>query len=414
MGAGFGGLEAAHRLAGAPVEVTIVDQRNHHLFQPLLYQVATASLAGSEIAWPIRHLLQRRRNVATVLARVADVDTTNRRVHYADGGAIDYDTLIIATGARHAYFGHDEWEPYAPGLKTLGDAIVIRSRILCSLEMAERETARARRAALLNFVVIGGGPTGVELAGTIAELAHDHIRKDFHQLDTREARVILIEAGPRILPGFTEPLAQYAQRALKRLGVEVELGRPVTECSANGVVFGDQQLPASVILWAAGVQASPAAEWLKVPADRSGRVQVNPDMSVPGHPDVFVIGDTAPINAWHGKPVPGIAPAAKQQGRHVAEIIKSRLRGDTTSRPFRYKHAGSLATIGKRAAIIDFGWIKLRGWLAWWMWGIVHIYFLIGVRNRLAVALSWLWIYTTGDRSARLISRKVELHKYKH
>ncbi|HKI69096.1 MAG TPA: FAD-dependent oxidoreductase, partial [Verrucomicrobiae bacterium] len=217
-----------------------------------------------------------------------------------------------------------------------------------------------------------------------------------------------------ILPGFTEPLAQYAQRALKRLGVEVELGRPVTECSANGVVFGDRQLPASVILWAAGVQASPAAQWLNVPADRAGRVQVNPDMSVPGHPDVFVISDTATINAWHGKPVPGIAPAAKQQGRHVAEIIKSRLRGDTTSRPFRYNHAGSLATIGKRAAIIDFGWIKLRGWLAWWMWGIVHIYFLIGVRNRLAVALSWLWIYTTGDRSARLISRKVELHKYKH
>lgn len=413
IGAGFGGLEAAHRLAGAPVHITIVDQRNHHLFQPLLYQVATASLATSEIAWPIRHLLQRRRNVTTVLATVTSVDTANRKVLYADGGELGYDTLVVATGARHAYFGHDEWEPYAPGLKTLEDAVVIRSRILFALEMAERETDPERRAALLNFVIIGGGPTGVELAGTIAELAHEHLRKDFHQLDTRKARVILIEAGPRILPGFTAELAAYAHKVLGHIGVEVELGRPVSACTAEGVVFGEQTLPASVILWAAGVQASAAADWLKVPMDRAKRVKVEPDLTAPGHPDIFVIGDTATIDAWHGQPVPGIAPAAKQQGRHVATTIRKRLHGDHTARPFRYQHAGSLATIGKRAAIIDFGWIKLRGWLAWWMWGFVHIYFLIGMRNRLAVALSWLWIYTTGDRSARLITRSVEPQKDK-
>ncbi|MGH8371577.1 MAG: NAD(P)/FAD-dependent oxidoreductase [Gammaproteobacteria bacterium] len=408
IGAGFGGLEAAHRLVRAPVRITIVDQLNHHLFQPLLYQAATASLAGSEIAWPIRHLLHRRRDVTTVLARVTGVDTLNRKVLYADGGELGYDTLILATGARHAYFGHDEWEPYAPGLKTLEDAVTIRARILYALEMAERETNPERRAALLNFVIVGGGPTGVELAGTIAELAHEHLRKDFHHIDTRQARVILIEAGPRILAGFTGDLAAYAHKALNRIGVEIELGRAVNSCTAEGVVFGDQTLPARVILWAAGVQASAAANWLKVPVDRANRVRVEPDLTAPGHPNIFVIGDTATINAWYGQPVPGIAPAAKQQGRHVAKTIRRRLCGDNAPQAFRYQHAGSLATIGKRAAIIDFGWIKLRGWLAWWMWGLVHIYFLIGVRNRLAVALSWLWIYTTGDRSARLITRSVE------
>ncbi len=405
IGAGFGGMEAAHHLAGTETQVTIVDQNNHHLFQPLLYQVATASLAGSEIAWPIRHLVQRHRNVSTVLAKVTGVDTARSKVVYADGGSLGYDTLIVATGARHAYFGHDEWEPYAPGLKTLEDAVTIRSRILFALEMAEREINPELRAALLNFVIVGGGPTGVELAGTIAELVHEHLRKDFHNLDTQRARVILIEAGSRILSGFTENLARYAHHALERLGVEVELGKPVSECNATGVVFGGRRLAASVILWAAGIQASPAADWLEAPVDYARRIKVEPDLTLPGHPDIFIIGDTAIINAWHGKPVPGIGPAAKQQGRHVALTIRKRLGGDTTPRQFRYSHAGSLATIGKRAAIIDFGWLKLRGWFAWWMWGLVHIYFLIGVRNRLAVALSWLWIYTTGDRSARLITR---------
>jgi NADH:ubiquinone reductase (H+-translocating) len=404
VGAGFGGLEVTHRLAGAGVHITLIDQRNHHLFQPLLYQVATASLAASEIAWPIRHLLRRRRDVITLLATVSGIDSAARRVLLQDGSSVEYDTLVLATGARHAYFHHDEWEPYAPGLKTLDDATVIRRRILLCFEQAERETDPARRAALLTFVIVGGGPTGVELAGTIVELAHADLRPDFRNIDTRQARVVLIEAGPRILPSFTEDLSAYAHRALERIGVTVELGRPVRECDADGVIFGEERLPSKLILWAAGVQASPAAQWLAAPADGAKRLKVEADLSVPGHPEIFAIGDTATLDGWQGKPVPGIAPAAKQEGRHVAATIRQRLRGETAPRPFVYRHAGSLATIGKRSAIIDFGWIKLRGWIAWWTWGFAHIYFLIGVRNRLAVALSWLWIYTTGDRSARLIT----------
>lgn len=404
VGAGFGGLEVAHRLAGAGLRITLIDQHNHHLFQPLLYQVATASLAASEIAWPIRHLLRRRRDVITLLATVSGVRVPDHLVLLDDGDAIAYDTLVLATGARHAYFHHDEWEPYAPGLKTLDDAILIRRRMLLCFEQAERESDPARREALLTFVIVGGGPTGVELAGTLVELAHDDLRKDFRNIDTRQARIVLIEAGSRILPSFTEDLSRYAQRALERMGVSVELGRPVRECGPEGVVFGDRKLPSKLILWAAGVQASAAAQWLGAPADGANRVRAEPDLTVPGHPDIFVIGDTATLDAWHGKPVPGIAPAAKQEGRHVATTIRRRMRGDTAPRPFRYRHAGSLATIGKRSAIIDFGWIKLRGWAAWWTWGFAHIYFLIGVRNRLAVALSWLWIYTSGDRSARLIT----------
>lgn len=405
VGAGFGGMEVAHRLAGAPVRVTIIDQRNHHLFQPLLYQVATASLATSEIAWPIRHLLRKRKDVTTMLAVVTGVDSGGRKVLLEGGDPVPYETLVLATGARHAYFGHDAWEPYAPGLKTLEDATTIRRRILLSFEQAEREPDPARRAALLTFVIVGGGPTGVELAGTIAELAHDTLRRDFRHIDTRKTRVVLIEAGPRILPGFADDLAAYAHRALERLGVEIELGHAVRDCAGYGVAFGDRTLEAKVILWAAGVRASPAADWLGTPVDHANRVKVEPDLSAPGHPDIFVIGDTATIDAWNGRPVPGIAPAAKQQGAYVAATIKRRLQGDASLRPFSYKHAGSLATIGKRAAIIDFGWIKLRGWLAWWFWGFAHIYFLISVRNRLSVALSWLWIYASGDRSARLITQ---------
>jgi NADH dehydrogenase len=405
VGAGFAGLEVVHRLAGAPVRITIIDQRNHHLFQPLLYQVATASLATSEIAWPVRHLLRKRKEVTTLLAVVTGIDTSGRKILLEDGTAVAYDTLILATGARHAYFGHDEWEPYAPGLKTLEDATTIRRRILLSFERAERETDGERRTALLTFVIVGGGPTGVELAGTIAELAHQNLREDFRHIDTRKARIILIEAGRRILPSFTEDLSTYAHVALERLGVEIELGHPVRDCTENGVAFGDRTLSAKVILWAAGVRASPAADWLGVPADHANRVRVERDLSTPGHPEIFVIGDTATIDGWHGKPVPGIAPAAKQQGRHVARAIKMRLRGDASPVPFRYKHSGSLATIGKRSAVIDFGWIRIRGWIAWWIWGFAHIYFLIGVRNRLAVALNWLWIYASGDRSARLITQ---------
>ena len=405
VGAGFGGLEVAHRLAGAPVRITIIDQRNHHLFQPLLYQVATASLATSEIAWPVRHLLRKRKEVTTLLAVVTGIDSSGRKILLEDGAAVAYDTLVLATGARHAYFGHDEWEPYAPGLKTLEDATAIRRRILLSFERAERETDAERRTALLTFVIVGGGPTGVELAGTIAELAHQNLREDFRHIDTRKARIILIEAGRRILPSFTEDLSTYAHVALARLGVEIELGHPVRDCTENGVTFGDRTLSAKVILWAAGVRASPAADWLGVPADHANRVKVERDLSTPGHPEIFVIGDTATIDGWHGEPVPGIAPAAKLQGRHVANTIKMRLRGVASPVPFRYKHSGDLATIGKRSAVIDFGWIRIRGWIAWWIWGFAHIYFLIGVRNRLAVALNWLWIYASGDRSARLITQ---------
>ena len=404
VGAGFGGLETAFRLAGAPVRITVIDRRNHHLFQPLLYQVATASLATSEIAWPVRYLLRGRPEVTTLFATVVGVDAAGKRVLLEDGDALSYDTLVLATGARHAYFGHDEWEPFAPGLKTLEDATTLRRRILVAFERAERESDPQRRAALLTFVIIGAGPTGVELAGTIAELAQHTLPPDFRNVDTRRARVVLIEAGPRVLAGFADDLSAYAQKSLESIGVEVVLGKPVTECSADGVVFDGARLEAKTIIWAAGVRASPAAEWLDAPADRAGRLQVEADLTVPGHPDIFAIGDTVTIAAWNGQPVPGIAPAAKQQGRHVAETIRTRLAGGKTT-PFRYKHAGSLAQIGKRLAVIDFGRIKLRGAIAWWIWGIAHIYFLIGIRNRLSVALSWMWIYLRDQRTARLITQ---------
>jgi NADH dehydrogenase len=405
LGAGFGGLAVAMGLAKSPVRITIVDRRNHHLFQPLLYQVGTATLATSEIAWPIRQLMRRRKEVTTLLGSVSAIDADRRTVLLEDGGTIGYDTLAIATGARHAYFGHDEWEPHAPGLKTLEDATTIRRRVLLAFEHAERETDPERRRAWLTFVIVGGGATGVELAGAIAELAHVTLPDEFRHIDTRKARILLIEAGPRILPTFTEDLSAYAHAALEKLGVVIQVGSPVSECSAEGVVYGGRSLAAKVILWGAGVRASPAAAWLGTPSDNAGRVQVEADLSVPGRPDIFVIGDTATINAWHGQPVPGIAPAAKQQGAYVAAMIRRRLAGDSSRPPFRYKHSGSLATIGKRAAVIDFGWLKLRGYIAWWIWGLAHIYFLIGVRNRLVVALSWLWIYLTGTRGACLITQ---------
>jgi NADH dehydrogenase len=404
VGAGFGGLETAHRLAGAPVEITIVDRRNHHLFQPLLYQAATASLAPSEIAWPIRHLFRRRLDVTTLLASVQSIDRQARELRLDDGSTLRYDTLVLATGARHAYFGHDAWEPFAPGLKTLEDATTIRGRILLAFEKAERESDERKRAALLTFVIVGGGPTGVELAGTIAELARVTLPPEFRRIDTRQARIVLIEAGPRVLPAFAEDLSDYAKTSLEQLGVEVVLGKPVSECNAEGVVFGGESLPAATILWAAGVQSSPAAQWLDAPADRVGRLKAEPDLTVPGHADIFAIGDAAIVLRPDGRPVPGIAPAAKQEGVYVAKVIRARLAGAPAPPPFRYKHAGDLATIGKRRAVIDFGWIKLKGALAWWLWGLAHIYFLIGVRNRLSVAMNWLWIYARDQRGARLIT----------
>ena len=404
VGAGFGGLGAVHRLRGAPVRITIVDRRNHHLFQPLLYQAATASLAPSEIAWPIRHLFRRRPDVTTLLASVKSIDRQARELHLDDGSTLPYDTLVLATGARHAYFGHDDWEPFAPGLKTLEDATTIRGRILLAFEEAEREPDKQKRAALMTFVIVGAGPTGVELAGAIAELARATLPAEFRNINTHDARIVLIEAGPRVLPAFAEDLSAYAKDSLERLGVEVLLGQAVSDCSDEGVVFDGKRLPAATIIWAAGVQASPAAHWLDAPADKAGRLKVEPDLTVPGHKEIFAIGDAAIVLRPDGRPVPGIAPAAKQEGVYVAGVIRARLKGAPAPPPFRYRHQGDLATIGKRRAIIDFGWIKLRGAIAWWLWGLAHIYFLIGVRNRLSVAINWLWIYARDQRGARLIT----------
>lgn len=405
VGGGFGGLSAAQALGGADVEVTLIDRRNHHLFQPLLYQVATASLSTSEIAWPIRHILRKRHDVTTLLARVTGVDVAGKTVLIADGAPVPYDSLIIATGARHAYFGHDDWEQFAPGLKTLEDATTIRRKLLLAFEAAEREPDPEQRRALLTFVIIGAGPTGVELAGAIVELARETLKGEFRCADPGSARVVLIEAANKVLGNFRPELSEYSLQALRDLGVEVILGEPVEAIDADGLVYGGKRLDAECIIWAAGVQASPAAKWLDVEPDKAGRVKVAPDLSVPAHPEIFVVGDTATIAKADGKPVPGVGDAAKQGGKHAAQVIRARLRGDTTPLPFRYKHAGDLATIGKRAAVIDFGWIRLKGWLAWWVWGIAHIYFLIDTKNRLAVALSWLWIYLSGQRSARLITQ---------
>ena len=405
VGSGFGGLSAAQALAKADVDITLIDRRNHHLFQPLLYQVATASLSTSEIAWPIRHILRKRRDVTTLLATVTGIDKDERAVILEDGDRVPYDWLIIATGARHAYFGHDDWESFAPGLKTLEDATTIRRKLLLAFEAAERETDPARRQALLTFVIIGAGPTGVELAGAIIELARVTLRGEFRSIQPMDTRVVLIEGGQRVLANFKPELSGYALKSLRDLGVTVELGTPVRNVDADGVDYGDKRLDAATILWAAGVQASPAAKWLGVEPDRAGRVKVEPDLTVPGHPEIFVVGDTATITMPDGKPVPGVGDGAKQGGKHAARVIRARLGRFGQPMPFRYRHAGDLATIGKRAAVIDFGWVKLRGRIAWLVWGLAHIYFLIGVRNRLVVALSWLWIYISGQRSARLITQ---------
>ncbi len=409
VGGGFGGLQLAKDLKGAPVRITLIDRRNHHLFQPLLYQVATTLLATSEIAWPIRRVFRDRPEVTTLLAEVDSVDPAAKTLALRGGESIGYDTLVLATGATHAYFGRDEWEPVAPGLKTLEDATTIRRRLLLAFEQAEMETDPDARAALLTFTIVGAGPTGVELAGIIAELAHVTLPQEFRNIDTRKTRVILVEAGPRVLAGFAEELSAYAQTALEKLGVEVHLGERVTDCTARGVMIGERFIGSRTIVWAAGVQASPAAEWLGVAADRAGRVIVGKDLSAPGFPDVFVVGDTASVIQEDGKPVPGIAPAAKQQGAYVAKVIKARLAQKPALPPFRYRHQGSLATIGRRSAIIDFGRFKLKGALAWWIWGIAHIYFLIGTRSRFVVAWSWLWIYLSGQHTARLITQKETL-----
>ncbi|MFO1070844.1 MAG: NAD(P)/FAD-dependent oxidoreductase [Geminicoccaceae bacterium] len=403
VGAGFGGLEATRALARSPVDITLVDRRNYHLFQPLLYQVATAALSPAHIAWPIRSIFGRQRNVRVQMGRVSGVDTARREV-IVEHRRIPYDSLVLATGARHAYFGHEEWEEVAPGLKKIADATDIRERLLLAFEQAELAADPAQRQALLTFVVIGGGPTGVEMAGAISELARFALARDFRAIDPAETRVLLVEAGPRILPVFPDSLSDNATRALQRLGVDVRCGVPVTHCGADSVTVGDDVIACRTIVWAAGVMASPAAKWLGVPADRAGRVRVEPDLSVAGHEDVFVIGDTALVAGPDGRPVPGIAPAAKQMGRHVGRLIDARVRGRRHPGPFRYRHAGNLATIGRKAAVVDFGRIRLTGFVAWLLWAVAHVWFLIGWRNRLAVAIDWAWSYVTLQRGARLIT----------
>lgn len=403
IGAGFGGLNAAHALRAAPVQVTVIDRRNHHLFQPLLYQVATAGLSPAEIAAPVRSILRRQKNARVLLGEVTQIDLQHRQVCVGEHRE-HFDFLIVATGARHGYFGHDEWERYAPGLKTLEDAIEIRRRILLAFERAEMSLDTSERNRLLTFVIVGGGPTGVELAGTLSELARKALAADFRHIDTRMTRVILAEAGPQVLPAFPASLSERAKKSLTDLGVEVRLGVAVTQVDELGVLLGTERIHAATVLWAAGVAASTAAKLLGAAQDRAGRTLVEPDLSVPGHPEVFVIGDTAHVSGTDGKPLPGIATVAKQQGRYLGRLIRARVQNQSTSEKFRYRNPGNLATIGRRAAVVDFGWLRMSGWIAWFIWCAAHIFFLIGFRNRLVVALDWIISYITFGRGARLIT----------
>jgi NADH dehydrogenase len=404
VGGGFGGLQAAKALADAPVRVTLVDRRNHHLFQPLLYQVATAALSPADIAQPIRSVLRGQSNVDVVLAEVDAMDVTAKEIVLGENmGRLPYDYLILAAGAHHAYFGHDEWEPNAPGLKTLEDALDIRRRILTSFEEADREPDLALRKALMTFVVVGGGPTGVEMAGAIAEIARFSLARDFRHIDTRDARVILIEAGTELLAAFPDRLSRHALQDLERLGVDVRFGKPVTAIAPDAVTVGDEIIPANTIVWAAGVQASPLGSSLGVELDRAGRVLVNPDLSVPGHPEIFVIGDLASLKDARGRPLPGVAQVAMQQGAWAAANILRAIEGKP-ARAFRYRDLGNMATIGRNSAVADIRGLRLTGFVAWLAWAVVHILNLIGFRNRVLVALQWLWDYLTFQRGARLIT----------
>ncbi|MGB9428642.1 MAG: NAD(P)/FAD-dependent oxidoreductase [Gammaproteobacteria bacterium] len=405
LGAGFGGLSCAKVLRRAPARITVVDQRNFHLFQPLLYQVATAALSPADIAMPIRRVLHRQRNTEVVLGRVEDIDRHTRsiRLHQIDQ-LVHYDYLVVATGARHAYFGHDEWEPYAPGLKTIEDATAIRGRILGAFEKAEISDNPEERRKFLSFVVIGGGPTGVEIAGAIAELARAELAMKYRKLHGQSIRITLVEGGPRLLAAFPQSLAENAQRSLERLGVKVLTDTPVKRCDADGVLAADRHIEAGTLIWAAGVAASAAAKWLGAEADEAGRARVEPDLSLPGNANIFVIGDTARVISADGKPVPGIAPPAKQEGVYVGKLLMRRLRRQPPPPKFHYRDYGNLATIGRKSAIADFGWIRISGLSGWLLWGAAHIFFLIGFRNRLMVMLSWLWTYFASDYGARLIT----------
>jgi NADH dehydrogenase len=402
VGAGFGGLSAAKALARAPVDVTVIDRRNYHLFQPLLYQVATAALSPADIASPIRAILRRQGNTSVMLARVTGVDISKREVIAGDR-RVSYDYLILATGARHAYFGHDAWEAHAHGLKKIDDATFLRRKILLAFERAETELDPDERRRLLTFVVVGGGPTGVEMAGAIAELARRALVADFRNIDPRLARVVLVEAGPRLLPAFAADLSEAARLSLEGLGVEVRLAAAVTACDAKGVSVSHARIETRTIVWAAGVRASQAGRWLNAEMDAAGRVKVAGDLSVPGQTGIFAIGDTAQCPGSSGSPLPGIAPVAKQQGAYVAALIRARLAGRDLP-PFRYRDLGSMATIGRKSAVAEFGRIRLKGLAAWLLWCLAHIYFLIGFRNRAIVAMNWVWNYLTFQRGTRLIT----------
>lgn len=402
IGAGFGGIRAAKGLGDAPVDLIVVDRNNHHLFQPLLYQVATAGLSPADISAPIRHILKRQQNTTVFMAEVTGIDLQAQQVLTRDR-TIDYDYLVVATGASHSYFGHDQWEQYAPGLKTIVDATTIRREILLAFEKAEIEPDPVRRQALLTIVLVGGGPTGVEMAGAIAELAHKALAHNFRNIDPASARIILVEAMPRILAAFPESLAKKARKSLNHLGVEVRTNAPVEDIDREGVMIAGQRLSAGTVIWTAGVAASPAGQWLEAEVDRAGRVKVDPDLSLPGHPNVFVIGDTVSLSQ-RGKPLPGVAPVAMQQGDYVAAVIADRVAGKEHPQHFVYRNKGNLATIGRSAGVADLGWLRIWGFPAWFLWLAVHIFFLIGFRNRLLVLIQWAWAYITFQRGVRLIT----------
>jgi NADH dehydrogenase len=404
IGGGFGGLSAAKALRKADVQVTVLDRRNHHVFQPLLYQVATATLSPGDIAAPIRWILRHARNVRVLLGEAARIDVAARRVKLADGAVLDYDYLIVASGSSHAYFGHDEWEPFAPGLKTLEDAITIRRRILLAFEKAERETDPSRQRDLLTFVIVGGGPTGVELAGTLAEIARQTLRDEYRSIDTSHARIVLVEAS-RLLATFPESLQEAARRSLKRLGIEIKEGVAVTDIDAHGVMIGNERLDAGTIVWAAGVAASPLVKTLGVPLDRAGRVLVEPDLSIPGHPEVFVVGDVAAFLHQGGKLLPGVAQTAMQAAAHAAKNIIRRERGEPTL-PFVYRNLGNMAIVGRGSAVADLPWARFSGVLGWLSWLFLHIVMLIGFRNRIVVLIEWAVAFLTFQRGARLITEQ--------
>jgi NADH:ubiquinone reductase (H+-translocating) len=403
VGAGFGGLEAAKALRHADAEVVVIDRHNHHCFQPLLYQVATAALSPADIAWPIRHILRSQRNATVLMEKVLGIDAEERLVR-AESGEVPYDYLVIAAGAQHSYFSHDEWAAYAPGLKRIEDATTIRRKILTAFERAELTQDNNEQQRLLTFVIVGGGATGVEMAGAIADVARQTLAADFRRIDPRRARIILIEAGSRVLPTFPPRLSDYVRKTLERSGVEVRTDTLVTDCDAQGVDLKNGRIDSETIIWAAGVTASPAAQWLGAETDASGRVKVAKDLSAPDNPNIFVIGDTASVVDEQGRPVPGIAPAAKQMGKYVAKVIYARIIGSKQPGPFRYVHFGDLATIGRRAAVVKLGRLELKGFVAWAFWSVAHIYFLIGLRYRFLVAINWAWDYITFQRGARLIT----------